>query len=290
MPRLKKTIANKTRKPSHARGGRKRSSANFVEPVRELLMRRVSREIDRRDWTQSQAAEFLGVTQPRISDLTRGLTENFTIDALVQWIGLLGMELQIDTKGGGSQASLSTGLDVGEETIPYYTKLIAVSPQNTDSYRRRAHAYHQRGQYDLAIGDYTRAMELSTNLQHLRINRAQSYICLGQFGAAFLDCDQLIAQKPDDETCAWAYITRAAAQQAQLDDSAALSDYAKAIELLPNFAAAYLQRGALYERINNYKAAIRDFSKVLELEASNIQAQQHLEHIRKKSGEHGDDE
>lgn len=253
-------------------------------------MRRVSREIDRRDWTQSQAAEFLGVTQPRISDLTRGLTENFTIDALVQWIGLLGMELQIDTKGGGSQASLSTGLDVGEETIPYYTKLIAVSPQNTDSYRRRAHAYHQRGQYDLAIGDYTRAMELSTNLQHLRINRAQSYICLGQFGAAFLDCDQLIAQKPDDETCAWAYITRAAAQQAQLDDSAALSDYAKAIELLPNFAAAYLQRGALYERINNYKAAIRDFSKVLELEASNIQAQQHLEHIRKKSGEHGDDE
>lgn len=265
MPRLKKTVSDQNKKvrrsaDSGAPGSRssrsQRSSIDFVEPVRELLMLRIAKEIDRREWTQAQAAEFLGVTQPRISDLTRGLTDNFTIDSLVQWSGLLGLELTIDTTRGGKSESLFAWLDESDGAIPYYTRLIASHPQHTESYWKRAYAHHQRGNFELAVGDYTRAMELDPKLQYLRINRAQSYISLGQYGAAVLDCDRLIAQNPDE----------------------------------PELAAAYLNRGILHEWMHNYKGAIRDFSHVLKLEPNNTQAQQHLDNIREKSGEHADDE
>lgn len=284
MPRLKMTVA----KPKNVK--KNRHGANFVEPVRELLMRRISREIELREWTQAQAAEFLGVTQPRISDLTRGLTENFTIDSLVQWSGLLGLELKIDTKSGGRGENIFSWLDASDQVIPYYTRMIAANPQNADSYWKRGHAYHQRGQYDLAIGDYTRAMELDANLQFLRINRAQSFICLGQYGAAFLDCESLIAQKPEALTCSWAYITRASAQQAQGNDRAALEEYARAIAAAPDSAAAYFHRAIYFEWMHNFKAAMKDFLKVLKLEPTNIQARQHLDSIRTKREEKGDDE
>lgn len=284
MPSPKKSVISR-RQSSHSRSMQARAQADFVEPVRELLMLRVSCEIDRRQWTQSEAAKFLGVTQPRISDLTRGLTEKFTIDSLVHWIGLLGMELKIDTRSGGKSQSLYAWLDASEEAIPYYTKMIASQPGHTESYWKRAYAYHQRGQYDLAIGDYTRAMEIDAKLQYLRINRAQSYICLGQFNSAFLDCDQLIAQSPEPANCSWAYITRASAQQALGKQNEALQEYAKAIDAAPHLASAYFHRGTLYEWTENYEAAIKDFCRVLEIEPNNSQAQQHLDNIRKKSGE-----
>lgn len=289
MPRLKKR-SESAKGALHSRSSKAPSSANYVEPVRELLMRRISREIDRRDWTQAQAAEFLGVTQPRISDLTRGLSDNFTIDSLVQWIGLLGMELKIDTRKGGKPESLSSWLDSVEEAIPYYTKVIAVNPQNADGYWKRGQAYHQRGQYDLAIGDYTRAMEIDPGLQFLRINRAQAYICLGQNNAAFLDCDLLVAQDCDASTRSWAYITRASAQQSQGNNSSALKEYEKAIAAAPELPSAYLHRGILMQRMRKFKAAMKDFSRVLKLDPLNVQAQKYLEDSRKKRGEYGDDE
>lgn len=258
MPRLKKTVPDPKRKIRLSlRSGAavtrfKRSSVDFVEPVRELLMRRIANEIDRRDWTQAQAAEFLGVTQPRISDLMRGLTDNFTIDALVQWSGLFGLELKIDTVRGGKSESLYAWLDHSDDAISYYTKLIASQPQHTESYWKRAYAHHQRGNFELAVGDYTRAMELDPKLQYLRINRAQSYISLGQYGAALLDCDRLIAQNPDE----------------------------------PELAAAYFNRGLLHRWMHNHKEAIRDFSNVLKLEPNNTQAQQNLDSIREISGDY----
>ncbi|MCC7530685.1 MAG: XRE family transcriptional regulator [Candidatus Melainabacteria bacterium] len=293
MPRLTKSpkeSPDTRRRASHLRSKQSRAQADFVAPVRELLMLRVSREIDRRQWTQAQAAKFLAVTQPRISDLMRGVTEKFTIDTLVHWLALLGMELKIDAISGGTPQSLYAWLDASEEAIPYYTKKIASQPGQTENYWKRAYAYHQRGQYDLAIGDYTRAMEIDVKLQYLRVNRAQSYICLGQFNSAFIDCDQLIAQSPEASALSWAYITRAFAHQSLGKQQEALQEFAKAIDAAPDLASAYFHRGAFFDLMNNSQAAIKDFSRVLEIEPNNSQAQQHLDTIRKRAENKNDDE
>jgi predicted XRE-type DNA-binding protein len=63
--------------------------------LRASLMTELRREIGRRGWTQKNAAESLGVTQPRISDLMRGKIELFSIDTLVDMLGMVGRRVRL---------------------------------------------------------------------------------------------------------------------------------------------------------------------------------------------------
>lgn len=63
--------------------------------VRSDLMIRLSKLIEARGLTQAQAAEFFGVTQPRISDLIRGKIDRFSIDTLIAMLGHAGVRVQI---------------------------------------------------------------------------------------------------------------------------------------------------------------------------------------------------
>lgn len=58
--------------------------------VRADLMIELSRLIDSQGLTQTAAAKLLGVTQPRISDLTRGKIDRFSVDTLIQMLGHAG--------------------------------------------------------------------------------------------------------------------------------------------------------------------------------------------------------
>ncbi|MBP8274517.1 MAG: XRE family transcriptional regulator [Acidobacteria bacterium] len=63
--------------------------------MRSDLMIRLSKLIDARGLTQTQAAEFFGVTQPRISDLVRGKIDRFSVDTLIGMLGHAGVGVQI---------------------------------------------------------------------------------------------------------------------------------------------------------------------------------------------------
>jgi predicted XRE-type DNA-binding protein len=63
--------------------------------IRAALMRELEAYIEREGLTQAQAAERLGVTQPRISDLVRGKIDLFTIDALVNLLSRVGLAVQV---------------------------------------------------------------------------------------------------------------------------------------------------------------------------------------------------
>jgi predicted XRE-type DNA-binding protein len=64
--------------------------------IRADLMMEVERFIQREGLTQAQAAERLGVTQPRISDLVRGKIDRFSIDTLVNMLSRVGVRISID--------------------------------------------------------------------------------------------------------------------------------------------------------------------------------------------------
>ena len=66
--------------------------------VRSRLMRHIESEIAGRGWTQAEAATRLGVTQPRISDLTRGKISLFAIDSLVNMVAAMGMHVDVRVK------------------------------------------------------------------------------------------------------------------------------------------------------------------------------------------------
>lgn len=53
------------------------------QQVRAALIERIRVLLATNNWTQQEAARLCGQTQPRISDLRRGATERFSLDALV---------------------------------------------------------------------------------------------------------------------------------------------------------------------------------------------------------------
>lgn len=61
--------------------------------IRSELMARLARLIEERDLTHAEAARFLGVTQPRISDLVRGKLDLFSIDTLVVMLSKAGLHV-----------------------------------------------------------------------------------------------------------------------------------------------------------------------------------------------------
>ena len=65
--------------------------------VRADLMIELSRLIESKEWTQVEAAEIMGVSQPRISDLVRGKIDRFSIDTLVSMLGSAGIKVRITT-------------------------------------------------------------------------------------------------------------------------------------------------------------------------------------------------
>jgi len=63
--------------------------------IRADLMIEATRLIEARGLTQAQAAKLFGVTQPRISNLTRGKIDRFSIDGLVEMLGRAGIKVSI---------------------------------------------------------------------------------------------------------------------------------------------------------------------------------------------------
>ena len=55
----------------------------------------VNNVLKQRQLTQSQAAELLGIVQPHVSDLVRYRLNRFSVERLLQFLTLLGKEVEI---------------------------------------------------------------------------------------------------------------------------------------------------------------------------------------------------
>ena len=99
------------------------------------------------------------------------------------------------------------------------------------TYVYRGCAYRSKGDYDRAIADHTRAIELDPKYVSAYNNRGFAYGSKGDYNRA-------------------------------------IADYTRAIELDPNYALAYDNRGATYKYNvkGDYDRAIADFTKAIELD------------------------
>lgn len=74
--------------------------ANMMIAIRDLI------EINK--WTQADAAGMLGVSQPRISNLTKGKIDKFSLDMLIGMLTKLGFRFQFDyTKSAADRPQVS---------------------------------------------------------------------------------------------------------------------------------------------------------------------------------------
>lgn len=62
------------------------------------LTRQILNVITERSLTQTQAAELLGIDQPKVSALTRGRLSGFSMERLFHFLNALGRDVQIIVK------------------------------------------------------------------------------------------------------------------------------------------------------------------------------------------------
>jgi len=159
--------------------------------------------------------------------------------------------------------SKSTELD---EKIKELTEKIAVEPEDAELYKNRADIYHKQDNYDNAIVDYTKAIELNPEYAvDAYLSRGLCYNDIEDYDSALNDYTKVIEFNPENEAV---YMCRGVCYESLEDYDSALKDYTKVIELNPKKEDAYLCMGNCYsflELMENYEVTLKNYTKAIEI-------------------------
>ena len=67
--------------------------------------------IEDKELTQDMAAELMGIDQPKVSKITRGILSEFTIERLMRYLVALGIDIEIKPKEKNCRTPLIYVLD-----------------------------------------------------------------------------------------------------------------------------------------------------------------------------------
>jgi serine/threonine protein kinase len=164
---------------------------------------------------------------------------------------------------------------------PTISPTLTPTSSSTDSvyYNSRGVSYDDKGEYDKAIADYTKAISIDPNYAIAYNNRAVSYKHKGEYDKAIADFTKAISIDPND---AIAYINRGVSYDDKGEYDKAIADFTKAISIMPNYADPYNNRGVSYKNKGEYDKAIADFRKALEIDPNVRKAQDNLDKVLKK--------
>ncbi|GHV79053.1 hypothetical protein AGMMS49944_08440 [Spirochaetia bacterium] len=126
-----------------------------------------------------------------------------------------------------------------------FTGLVLLHGQTENdagAYYDSGNGYYNRGEYEKAIEDYTRAINIDPNLAYAYCNRGNAY---GENG----------------------------------DYEKAIADYTRAINIDPEYTLAYINRGEVYTHQGEYDSAIDDYIQALRLDPNDANAKQGLDHV-----------
>ena len=144
--------------------------------------------------------------------------------------------------------------------IADYSKAIEINPKYTDAYNNRGVAYYNLGQWDKAIADYSRTLAIDPNYTSTYFNRGNAYRNLGQWDKAIADYSKAIGINPEFKD---AYNNRGDAYGNLGQWDKVIADNTIAIGIDPKSAIAYYNRGVAYNNIGQKDKAIADYSRAI---------------------------
>ena len=135
-----------------------------------------------------------------------------------------------------------------------------------------AAGYHSRGfnsfskdQYDLAVADFTKAIESDPEFLAAYYNRGVAYFDLGKYDLAIADFTKAMDLGLKGKG---SYYIRGLAYSRNGQYDLAIEDFSKIIELDPKDATTFNNRGVIYLLKGQYKQTIADLTKAMELDPS----------------------
>jgi tetratricopeptide (TPR) repeat protein len=140
----------------------------------------------------------------------------------------------------------------------------ALSAQSASAYVTSGLDKYRMGDFDAAIADYTKAIDLNSSSVGAYNYRGMARSKQGNFEGAKADYAQALKLKPNFVD---AFFNRGTAELLQGNLDGAIADYSKAIELKPDHLEAYFHRGLARDGQSNFEGASGDYAKALELGA-----------------------
>ncbi len=151
---------------------------------------------------------------------------------------------------------------VWKNEISLWSDVVNKSKQKIRPYNERGLAYFDKGDYDKAIIDFTRAVELNRNYADGFYNRGNVYQKQGVYDKAILDYTAAIMINP---RYAKAYINRGLVYYLSQAYEKAVFDFKQAIEIAPFETVAYYNLAAAYYDAKQYDLAVKYCDKAIEL-------------------------
>jgi tetratricopeptide (TPR) repeat protein len=212
-------------------------------------------------------------------------------------------------------ASTSAALAASAEQAPMAQE--QRDQESAESLRKRGLAEMVPGQYDLAVKDFSSALEIKPNYVDALYNRGLAYLNLGNIASAEADFRHALEIAPESVNALFGYgqtlwneqryeeaitaydevIRRKPAVIYQLaltfrgrayvalgDDSKALLSFEQSIREFPHFADAYDQRGLIRERRGDLNGAFADFNLAVAYNPGFADYRKHLVDLERKLG------
>jgi tetratricopeptide (TPR) repeat protein len=145
-----------------------------------------------------------------------------------------------------------------EKTLADYTRIIALRPQDPDGWNILGNLYHDLGQYDKAIADFSQCIPLSPpGYGTYWSNRGISYYKKDDLDAALVaDFNKSIETWNEPECTWWALFHRGLVRRKKGNLEKVLADFARAAAYEPGDDNALYQAGYIWFLRENHKKAI----------------------------------
>jgi len=168
-------------------------------------------------------------------------------------------------------ASIEQNVGLYNVAVATWTKAIELGTLSKDdlatAYANRGTAYRDTRQYDRAMDDYNKAVELNPGDARAYVLRGTVHVLTEQYDRVIEDCSKAIELDPQ---YAMAYNNRGVAYQITREYDRAIEDFTEVIKLNPKDARAYYKRGNAYAEKRQYDRAIEDYNKAVELNPGDI--------------------
>ncbi|MBI1213861.1 MAG: tetratricopeptide repeat protein [Alphaproteobacteria bacterium] len=172
--------------------------------------------------------------------------------------------------GGDALATpTSFGSCRNESTVAFSAQVAACSALITSgklskdnlalAYKRRGRAYLDQHDFDRAIADNSKAIELKPDFFDALGNRAIAYEAKGNLFGAFADTDTVVRMRGSARD----HFDRASVLLTMHNYAAAVFDFGQAIKLKPDYVEALTNRAYVYKTARRYELALADLDRAV---------------------------
>ncbi len=166
-------------------------------------------------------------------------------------------------------ANAKSELEQYQEALEDYDKALEINPNFAEAYINRGTAKAELSRWEDALEDFDKAIALNSDDARAYNNRALIFRRINRLAEALKDCNKAIEIQPDLADC---YFTRGAVKLSMENPIEAIKDFDAGLRLNPTSAKGYNNRGLAKKKLKQYIEAISDFYKALEYNPDNFES------------------